>query len=143
MNQFAPWRYAIIIITVVMSLIYALPNIFGESPAIQIMPIKSGEKIEPSVLAEIEDVLEKANISNSGIILDPFSIKVKFLTAENQLTAKSLVQETLGSDYVVALNLISSSPNWLTSIGALPMYLGLDLRGGVHQIQVRDLGFQL
>ena len=115
MNQFAPWRYAIIIITVVMSLIYALPNIFGESPAIQIMPIKSGEKIEPSVLAEIEDVLEKANISNSGIILDPFSIKVKFLTAENQLTAKSLVQETLGSDYVVALNLISSSPNWLTS----------------------------
>ncbi len=139
MNQFAPWRYAIIIITVVMSLIYALPNIFGESPAIQIMPIKSGEKIEPSVLAEIEDVLEKANISNSGIILDPFSIKVKFLTAENQLTAKSLVQETLGSDYVVALNLISSSPNWLTSIGALPMYLGLDLRGGVHFLMQLDL----
>ena len=139
MNQFASWKYGIIIITVLMSLIYALPNIYGESPAIQIMPIKSGEKIEPSILSTIEDGLSTKNIINAGIIIDPFTIKIKFLSADDQLAAKSLVQEILGKNYVVALNLISNSPSWLTSIGALPMYLGLDLRGGVHFLMQLDL----
>ena len=139
MNQFASWKYGIIIITVLMSLVYALPNIYGESPAIQIMPIKSGEKIEPSILSAIEDGLSTKNIINAGIIIDPFTIKIKFLSADDQLAAKSLVQEILGKNYVVALNLISNSPSWLTSIGALPMYLGLDLRGGVHFLMQLDL----
>ena len=139
MNQFASWKYGIIIITVLMSLVYALPNIYGESPAIQIMPIKSGEKIEPSILSTIEDGLSTKNIINAGIIIDPFTIKIKFLSADDQLAAKSLVQEILGKNYVVALNLISNSPSWLTSIGALPMYLGLDLRGGVHFLMQLDL----
>ena len=132
MNQFATWRYVIIIITVMMSLVYALPNLFGESPAIQIMSIKSGEKIESSVLANVESSLIAENIKNNGIIIEPLYIKVKFVSADDQLVAKAKIQEVLGEKYVVALNLISNSPGWLTSIGALPMYLGLDLRGGVH-----------
>ncbi|MDC1011478.1 hypothetical protein OAQ60_02070 [Methylophilaceae bacterium] len=139
MNQFATWRYVIIIITVMMSLVYALPNLFGESPAIQIMSIKSGEKIESSVLANVESSLIAENIKNNGIIIEPLYIKVKFVSADDQLVAKAKIQEVLGEKYVVALNLISNSPGWLTSIGALPMYLGLDLRGGVHFLMQLDL----
>ena len=139
MNQFATWRYVIIIITVMMSLVYALPNLFGESPAIQIMSIKSGEKIESSVLANVESSLIAENIKNNGIIIEPLYIKVKFTSPDDQLIAKAKIQEVLGEKYVVALNLISNSPDWLTSIGALPMYLGLDLRGGVHFLMQLDL----
>ena len=84
MNQFATWRYVIIIITVMMSLVYALPNLFGESPAIQIMSIKSGEKIESSVLANVENSLIAENIKNNGIIIEPLYIKVKFASADDQ-----------------------------------------------------------
>ena len=139
MNQFATWRYVIIIITIMMSLVYALPNLFGESPAIQIMSIKSGEEIESSVLANVENSLIAENIKNNGIIIEPLYIKVKFASADDQLVAKAKIQEVLGERYVVALNLISNSPSWLTSIGALPMYLGLDLRGGVHFLMQLDL----
>ena len=139
MNQFATWRYVIIIITIMMSLVYALPNLFGESPAIQIMSIKSGEKIESSVLANVESSLIAENIKNNGIIIEPLYIKVKFTSPDDQLIAKAKIQEVLGEKYVVALNLISNSPGWLTSIGALPMYLGLDLRGGVHFLMQLDL----
>ena len=139
MNQFATWRYVIIIITVMMSLVYALPNLFGESPAIQIMSIKSGKKIESSVLANVESSLIAENIKNNGIIIEPLYIKVKFTSPDDQLIAKAKIQEVLGEKYVVALNLISNSPGWLTSIGALPMYLGLDLRGGVHFLMQLDL----
>ena len=122
-----------------MSLVYALPNLFGESPAIQIMSIKSGEKIESSVLANVESSLIAENIKNNGIIIEPLYIKVKFTSPDDQLIAKAKIQEVLGEKYVVALNLISNSPDWLTSIGALPMYLGLDLRGGVHFLMQLDL----
>ena len=106
-----------------------MPNFYGESPAIQIMPIKSGEKIDTSLLKSIETALEKSKLKNTGLILENFNIKVKFKTAEDQLKAKSVIQNSLGDKYVVALNLISNSPNWLSNMGALPMYLGLDLRG--------------
>jgi preprotein translocase subunit SecD len=139
MNKFATWRYVIIIITIMMSLVYALPNLFGESPAIQIMSIKSGEKIESSVLANVESSLIAENIKNNGIIIEPLYIKVKFASTDDQLVAKAKIQKVLGEKYVVALNLISNSPDWLTSIGALPMYLGLDLRGGVHFLMQLDL----
>ena len=82
MNQFASWKYIIIIITVVMSLIYALPNLYGESPAIQIMPIKSGEEIEPTILSTIENGLIEKKIINTGIVIEPYSIKIKFSSIE-------------------------------------------------------------
>ena len=116
-----------------------MPNFYGESPAIQIMPIKSGEKIDTSLLKSIETALEKSKLKNTGLILENFNIKVKLKTAEDQLKAKSVIQNSLGDKYVVALNLISNSPSWLSNMGALPMYLGLDLRGGVHFLMQVDL----
>jgi len=126
-----------------LSVLFVMPNFYGESPAIQIMPIKAGEKIDTSLLQSIEKALEKSEIKNTGLILENFHIKVKFKTAEEQLQAKSLIQKSLGNKYVVALNLISNSPNWLSNIGALPMYLGLDLRGGVHFLLQVDLSTAL
>ena len=139
MNQSPRWKYLLILTTILLSIIFVMPNFYGESPAIQIMPIKAGEKIDTSLLQTIEKALEKSAIENTGLILENFHIKVKFKTAEEQLKAKSLIQKALGGQYVVALNLISNSPKWLSNMGALPMYLGLDLRGGVHFLMQVDL----
>ena len=139
MNQSATWKYFLILTTVLLSLLFVMPNFYGESPAIQIMPIKSGEEIDTSLLQSIEETLNESEIRNTGLILESTNIKVKFKTAEEQLKAKSLIQKSLGSDHIVALNLISNSPDWLSNLGALPMYLGLDLRGGVHFLMQVDL----
>ena len=139
MNQSPRWKYLLILTTILLSIIFVMPNFYGESPAIQIMPIKAGEKIDTSLLQTIEKALEKSAIENTGLILENFHIKVKFKTAEEQLKAKSLIQKALGGQYVVALNLISNSPKWLSNMGAFPMYLGLDLRGGVHFLMQVDL----
>ena len=138
-NHSARWKYLLILTTILLSIIFVMPNFYGESPAIQIMPIKSGEKIDTSLLQSIETALEKSQLKNTGSILEDFNIKVKFKTAEEQLRAKSVIQNSLGDKYVVALNLISNSPDWLSNMGALPMYLGLDLRGGVHFLMQVDL----
>ena len=143
MNHSARWKYLLILTTIMLSVLFVMPNFYVESPAIQIMPIKAGEKIDTSLLQSIEKALEKSEIKNTGLILENFHIKVKFKTAEEQLQAKSLIQKSLGNKYVVALNLISNSPNWLSNIGALPMYLGLDLRGGVHFLLQVDLSTAL
>ena len=139
MNHSARWKYLLILATILLSITFVMPNFYGESPAVQIMPIKAGEKIDTSLLQSIEETLEKSKISNTGLIVENFHIKVKLKTAEDQLKAKSLIQNSLGDKYVVALNLISNSPNWLSNMGALPMYLGLDLRGGVHFLMQVDL----
>ena len=138
-NQSAPWKYLLILITLLLSIFFVMPNFYGESPAVQIMPIKAGEKIDTTLLGSIEKTLVKSEINNTGLILEDFHIKVKFKTAEEQLKAKSVIQKSLGNKYVVALNLISNSPDWLSNMGALPMYLGLDLRGGVHFLMQVDL----
>jgi len=138
-NHSARWKYLLILTTIMLSLIFVMPNFYGESPAIQIMPIKAGEKIDTSLLQSIEETLEKSGIANTGLIVENFHIKVKLKTAEDQLKAKSLIQNSLGNKHVVALNLISNSPPWLSNMGALPMYLGLDLRGGVHFLMQVDL----
>ena len=138
-NHSARWKYLLILTTIMLSLIFVMPNFYGESPAIQIMPIKAGEKIDTSLLQSIEETLEKSGIVNTGLIVENFHIKVKLKTAEDQLKAKSLIQNSLGNKHVVALNLISNSPLWLSNMGALPMYLGLDLRGGVHFLMQVDL----
>ena len=138
-NHSARWKYLLILATILLSMLFVMPNFYGESPAIQIMPIKSGEKIDTSLLQSIESALVKSQLKNTGLILENFNIKVKFKTAEEQLKAKTVIQNSLGDKYVVALNLISNSPDWLSGMGALPMYLGLDLRGGVHFLMQVDL----
>jgi preprotein translocase subunit SecD len=139
MNQFPLWKNIIILFTLILGGLFTLPNFFGESPAIQIMPSKAGEKIQFTTQSIVESNLKKNNIEVVGTIIEPTTIKFKFKSPEDQILAKTLSEEILGNDYVVALNLISNSPQWLSSFGALPMYLGLDLRGGVHFLMELDL----
>jgi len=132
MNRYPAWKYVIIAVALVVGFLYMLPNFFPEVPAVQVSSSKSNVKIDTALLATIEDTLKAAKIEYRGEELDPVGIKVRFNDYDAQLKAKDLLQAKLGDNYIVALNLLSSSPHWLTSIGALPMYLGLDLRGGVH-----------
>jgi preprotein translocase subunit SecD len=139
MNQYPKWKYGLVLIAIFIGLIYSVPNFFGESPAVQIMPPKTSDKLDLSILATIEGSLKQANLPVEGIIQEPNGIKIKFANPDNQLKAKDILQNTLGANYVIALNLVSKSPSWLSKIGAIPMYLGLDLRGGVHFLLQVDM----
>ena len=132
MNRYAPWKYLIIAVSLVLGLLYTLPNFFGESPAVQISPLRITSSADTTLLQRVEDALKKADISTDGMFLEEGSIKVRFTNTDIQIQARDLLQSTLGNDFIVALNLLPNSPQWLTNLGALPMYLGLDLRGGVH-----------
>ena len=139
MNQYPKWKYGLVLIAIFIGLIYSIPNFFGESPAVQIMPTKTSDKLDLSILATIESTLKEANLPFDGIVQEPNGIKVKFANPDSQVKAKDILQNTLGANYVIALNLISKSPSWLSKIGAIPMYLGLDLRGGVHFLLQVDM----
>ncbi|MDC0931624.1 protein translocase subunit SecD [Methylophilaceae bacterium] len=139
MNQYSSWKYILILLTIGLSLLYVTPNFYGESFAVQVMPVKAGEAVDRSTLKLVELSLEKANIQNTGITFEDTDIKIKFKEATDQLNAKQVIEKSLGNKFVVALNLISNSPDWLSNLGALPMYLGLDLRGGVHFLMQLDL----
>jgi len=139
MNQYPKWKYILVLLIVLIGLIYSIPNFFGESPAIQISPIKASGKVDINLSSEIESKLKESNLATNGFVLEPNSIKIKFDTTDNQIKAKDLLQSYLGVNYIVALNLISKSPSWLSAIGAVPMHLGLDLRGGVHFLLQVDL----
>ena len=139
MNQYPKWKYGLVLVAIFIGLIYSIPNFFGESPAVQIMPTKSSDKLDLSILASIEGSLKEANLPFDGIVQEPNGIKIKFTNPDNQLKAKDILQNALGANYVIALNLVSKSPSWLSKIGAIPMYLGLDLRGGVHFLLQVDM----
>ena len=144
MNRYPAWKYAVIALAVVVAFLYTLPNFFGESPAVQVSSGKATVKIDPTVLARVEEALKKASIAYTAALLDINSVRVRFADTDTQLKAKDTISQALNPDqanptYVVALNLLSSSPNWLTAIHALPMYLGLDLRGGVHFLLQVDM----
>jgi preprotein translocase subunit SecD len=139
MNRYPLWKYLLIAASVVIGLLYTLPNFYGEVPAVQVSPLRSNLKADAALMAKIEDALKKASLAPQGIALDATSVKARFGGTEEQIKAKDALQTALGEDYVVALNLLSRSPQWLASIGALPMYLGLDLRGGVHFLMQVDM----
>ena len=139
MNRYPLWKYILIAIALTIGLFYTLPNFFGEVPAVQISPAKTTAKVDETLLSRVDQALSQANIKPDGIFLDPASIKVRLANTDTQLKAKDVLQGTLGENYVVALNLLSSSPRWLSRINALPMYLGLDLRGGVHFLLQVDM----
>ena len=122
----------IIAVSILLGLIYTLPNFYGESPAVQISPLRTTAKADTALLQRVEDALKKANLPASGMFLEEGGVKVRFADTDTQIKARDTLQSALGNGYMVALNLLPNSPQWLTSIGALPMYLGLDLRGGVH-----------
>jgi preprotein translocase subunit SecD len=137
MNRYPIWKYAIIVIALVVGVLYTLPNFFGEAPAVQVSAAKVAVKVDRSTQARVEEALKTAGIAADLVTLDGTSVKARFVNTEMQLKAKDAIQKALIPDpgnagYVVALNLLSRSPAWLTSLHAFPMYLGLDLRGGVH-----------
>lgn len=140
MNHYPLWKYIIVLVALLLGAIYTLPNFFGESPAVQISSTKATIKVNDDTLEKIQQILQNSNIPTTGIIQDKVGIKVRFDNTDLQLKAKDILQQNFsGDDYVIALNLLSSSPTWLTNLHALPMYLGLDLRGGVHFLLQVDM----
>ncbi|HEY5579700.1 MAG TPA: protein translocase subunit SecD [Rhodoferax sp.] len=137
MNRYPIWKYAIILIALVVGVVYTLPNFFGEAPAVQVSAVKVGVKVDSGTKVQVEAALQTAGLAADVVTLDGTSVKARFGNTETQLKAKDAIQKALIPDpanpsYVVALNLLSRSPAWLTALRAFPMYLGLDLRGGVH-----------
>jgi preprotein translocase subunit SecD len=132
MNRYSPWQYAVIAIALVVGLLYTLPNFFGETPAVQVSPHKATIKADDALMARVREILAKGGVEPREAFVEGSSVKARFEDTDTQLKAKDVLQSQLGEDYVVALNLLSNSPRWLAAIGAKPMYLGLDLRGGVH-----------
>jgi preprotein translocase subunit SecD len=132
MNRYPLWKYLIIAISILLGLFYTLPNFYGESPAVQVSPLRTAAKADTALLQRVEETLKKANLVPSGMFLEEGGVKVRFHDTDAQIKARDTLQSVLGNGYMVALNLLPNSPQWLTNFGALPMYLGLDLRGGVH-----------
>ncbi len=137
MNRYPVWKYAIILIALMLAGLYTLPNFFGEAPAVQVSGLKSANKVDAATVARVEQALKDAGLTAEQVSLDGNSVRARFAGTDTQLKAKDAIQKALIPNpaepaYVVALNLLSRSPAWLTALNAQPMYLGLDLRGGVH-----------
>jgi len=139
MNRYPLWKNIFIAVVILIGFIYTIPNFFGESPAVQISPAKSTTKLDPALLSKVEEIFKQENIAFDGIYLDARGVKARFANTDTQIKAKDVLQASLGTDYTIALNLLSRSPDWLHSLGAKPMYLGLDLRGGVHFLLQVDM----
>ncbi|WP_024813351.1 protein translocase subunit SecD [Acidovorax sp. JHL-3] len=137
MNRYPVWKYAILVIVLLVGVLYTLPNFFGEAPAVQVSSVKTTVKVDAAVQQQVEEVLKAAGLTPDVVTLDGGSVRARLDTPDNQLKARDALQKALVPDpanpsYIVALNLVSRSPAWLTALHARPMYLGLDLRGGVH-----------
>ncbi len=141
MNRYPLWKYLIIAVSLVFGLLYTLPNFFGESPAIQVSPLRAGVTLNTALLQRVEQLLGKHQLAFNGSLLEPGGIKIRFADTDTQMKARDLLETEMGKDFIVALNLLPNSPQWMSRLGALPMYLGLDLRGGVHfMLQVDMVG---
>ncbi|MFD0667843.1 protein translocase subunit SecD [Ramlibacter sp. MAHUQ-53] len=137
MNRYPVWKYAILLVALLVGALYTLPNFFGEAPAVQVSAGKATVKVDATTQARVEQALAAAGLAPQALTLDASSVRVRVDSTDAQLKVKDALQRALNPDpadpaYVVALNLISASPRWLSALHAAPMYLGLDLRGGVH-----------
>lgn len=131
LNRYPLWRYILIVVLIALAVIYALPNVFGESPAVQVSP-KGGKKISTTLLPRVEQVLKKDHLAYTAVQATPYNLEFRFKDTTVQMQAKDAIKVALGSDYVVALNLAANTPKYLSSLGANPMKYGLDLRGGMY-----------
>jgi preprotein translocase subunit SecD len=143
-NRFPAWKYALIGVVICAAFLYTVPNFFGESPAVQVSSAKSTIKVDTALMARVEEILQKAAVPFTGAQLDPTGVRARFSDPDTQLKARDTLERGLNPDpadkaYTVALNLLPASPRWLSAINALPMYLGLDLRGGVHFLLQIDM----
>ena len=148
MNRYPLWKYAILLVVLLISAIYALPNLFGESPAVQVSAARSSVRIDSGTVTRVEQALAAQGVQAALIQQDANSVKARFETTDDQLKARDALEKAFNPDpadvsHVVALNLLPRTPSWLASLGASPMYLGLDLRGGVHFMLQVDMAAAL
>ncbi len=144
MNRYHWWKYLMLGVALLIGLLYTLPNFYGEAPAVQISSGKATVKLDATMVARIEGVLKQSGLKPDFVQMEGNSVKARFADTDTQIKAKDAIAKALNPDpaepsWIVALNLLSRSPAWLTSIHALPMYLGLDLRGGVHFLMQVDM----
>jgi preprotein translocase subunit SecD len=144
MNRYPAWMYALLVIALVVGLVYTLPNLYGEAPAVQISSGKTTVKVDPALVGRVEEALKSAGLTADLVQFDGASVRARFADTDQQIKARDVLGKALNPDpadpgYTVALNLISRSPGWLTALRALPMYLGLDLRGGVYFLMQVDM----
>jgi preprotein translocase subunit SecD len=148
MNRYPIWKYLTVLVAVVIGLLYTLPNLYGESPAVQISSAKSTLKLDAGMLDRAQDILKKAGVASTGAAFEQNgpvgTVRVRFANTDQQILARDTIEKALNPNvaeptYTVALNLLPASPGWLSAIGAHPMYLGLDLRGGVHFLLQVDM----
>ncbi len=137
MNRYPLWKYLVILVVTLIGLLYALPNLFGEAPAVQVSAGRATVKVDTGTLTAVEQALSAQGLKPSLVSFEGNSVKARFETTDDQLKARDALEKSLNPDatnpsYVVALNLVPRTPAWLAGLGASPMYLGLDLRGGVH-----------
>ena len=136
-NQYPAWKYALIAVALVAGVIFALPNLYGEDPAVQVSAVR-GATIDEALRDRLVDRIETAGISAQETAITD-RLLIRFASGEDQLKARDIIEDVLDRQYVVALNLAPATPDWLAGVGALPMYMGLDLRGGVHFLMEVDL----
>ncbi|WP_297574764.1 protein translocase subunit SecD [uncultured Deefgea sp.] len=139
MNRYPLWKYLLIVASILIAAIYTIPNFYGESPALQISSARATIKVSNAMVARADTILKAINVTPVDSYFEGTSVKVRFKDTDVQLKAKDAIQAALGDDYIVALNLISDTPVWLTKLHAKPMVLGLDLRGGVHFLLEVDM----
>jgi preprotein translocase subunit SecD len=144
MNRYPWWKYAILGVSLLIGLLYTVPNFFGEAPAVQVSSGKATLKLDASMVQRVEQVLAGANLQPDFVQFDGGSVRARFRDTDTQIKAKDTIAKALNPDpadpsYIVALNLVSRSPEWMAKLRALPMYLGLDLRGGVHFLMQVDM----
>ena len=137
-NQYPLWKYLLLLIVLIVGVVYALPNLYGDDPALQISATGAGH-IDDSTRQKVASLLEQDKIPYRSITIGENGLLVRFMSVEDQLKAKDELVGKLGRGYVMALNLASAAPHWFASINALPMYLGLDLRGGLHFLMQVDM----
>lgn len=147
MNRYPLWKYLLIVIALVFGTLYTVPNLYGESPAVQISSAKSTVKLDSGMMDRVEKILKDGGVPAEGLIYDnngiQGSVKARFKDTDAQFKAKALIEKALNTDpneptFTIAFNLLPNTPSWLQSIHALPMYRGLDLRGGVHFLMQVD-----
>ena len=138
MNRYPLWKYIVIVTALLLGFFYTLPNYYGNEPAVQISSDKSSIKIEAATVQNVESILNLGKIPYRNVKLEGRNVNVRFSDVDIQTKGATALREQLGTGYVVAQNLLPRSPAWLTNMGALPMYLGLDLRGGVHFLLQMD-----
>jgi len=144
MNRYPWWKYLIIAVALLIGTVYTLPNFFGEAPAVQLSSGKATVKLSTDDVSRVETVLKEASLQADFIELDGTSVRARFKDTDTQIKARDAIARAYNPDaadprYIVALNLVSRSPHWLRSLHAQPMYLGLDLRGGVHFLMQVDM----